>query len=157
MKLSAVLLMFVSLAASSSFSIPDRGDAVYDTSGTASVVQAGYAQIQADAGSTVPAGYLVFSFRSGGVLVSEATVPEMRPILRGRSYAAYYGTVNTGVAMVNPNSTDAVVSFYFTPGSTFCDCPNHRAAVLCFRHTLKSRGSSTKRRLAFSSHRLWGP
>jgi hypothetical protein len=42
----------------------------------------------------------------------------------GRLYAEYFGPVNTGVAMVNPSSTDAIVSFYFTPGFQFCDCPN---------------------------------
>src|ERR1700733_12195245 len=106
------------------FSISDRGAATYDTGGTGSAVTVGYAQVQANAGSTTPAGYLIFGFKDNGVLVSEATVPEVRPITSGRVYAAYYGAVNTGVAMVNPNSTDAVVSFYFTPGSIFCDCPN---------------------------------
>jgi hypothetical protein len=80
--------------------------------------------VQANTGSSTPAGDLIFSFKDNGILVSETTVPEMLPLTSGRIYAAYYGRVNTGIAMVNPSSTDATVSFYFTPGSDFCDCPN---------------------------------
>src|SRR5882724_9879967 len=79
MKLSSILLVFMcSVAASYSltgldnpplFSIPDRGAVSYDTSGMASALTVGYAQFQADAGSSMPAGYLVLSFRNHGVLV----------------------------------------------------------------------------------------
>jgi hypothetical protein len=114
----------ISLNNAAPFSISDRGTAVYDTTGSGSSLTTGYAAVQANAGSTTPAGYLTFSFTQDGVLVSRVTVPEVRPISDGRLYAAYYGSVNTGIAMVNPNSVDAVVQFYFTPGSSFCDCPN---------------------------------
>ena len=112
------------LDTSTSFSIRDGGALVSSTNGANSGLTVGYAEVQATTGSMTPAGSLVFSFREHGVLVSETSVPEVRPITSGRIYAAYFGPVNTGVAMVNPNSTDAIVSFYFTPGSQFCDCPN---------------------------------
>ena len=113
-----------SLDKSIPFSIPNRGAAVYSTSGANTGLTVGYAAVQPNTGSTTATGYLVFSFRKNGVLVSEASVPEVRPITSGLIYVSYFAAVNTGVAMVNPNSTDAVVSFYFTPGSQFCDCPN---------------------------------
>src|SRR5215831_18207407 len=112
------------LSTSNSFSIRDGGAIVSSTSSANSGLTVGYAEVQASAGSTTPAGSLVFSFRENGVLVSETSVPAVRPITSGRIYAAYFGPVNTGVAIVNPNSADAIVSFYFTPGSQFCDCPN---------------------------------
>jgi len=48
------------------------------------------------------------------VLVTEATVPASAAIQSGRIYAEVNGPVNTGVAFANPNSQDAVISFYFT-------------------------------------------
>ena len=106
-----------------SFSISDQGAATYDTRGTGSGLTVGYARVQANAGSTTPAGYLIISLKENGVLVSEVTVPAVLPITSGRIYADNAGPGRTGIAMVNPNSTDAVVSFYFTPGFLFCDCP----------------------------------
>jgi hypothetical protein len=102
----------------------DRAAVTYDTNGTESGVTVGYALVQPNAGSSTPAGDLIFSLKDNGILVSETTVPEMMPLTSGRMYAAYFGRVNTGIAMVNPNSTAATVSFYFTSGSDFCDCPN---------------------------------
>jgi hypothetical protein len=72
-------------------------------------------------GSTAPAGYLTFRYRTNGVLVSEASVPISSPITSGRIYSvvdggsfALNGPTTTGVAIVNPNSTAATVTFYFT-------------------------------------------
>jgi hypothetical protein len=96
---------------------------MYDTDAKTSGMTVGYARIQANSDSTTPAGHLIFSLRQNGVLVSETTVPEVKPMRSGRIQAVMLPAVTTGVAMVNPNSTDAVVSFYFTPGSQFCDCP----------------------------------
>jgi hypothetical protein len=112
------------LDGSISFSIPNRGAAVYSTSDANRGLTVGYAAVQASTGSRTAAGYQVVSFKKNGVSVSEASVPEVRPITSGRIYVSYFAAVNTGVAMVNPNSTDAIISFYFTPGFLFCDCPN---------------------------------
>ena len=48
------------------------------------------------------------------MLVSEAGVPATSPALRGRIYAYVSGTVNTGIALANPNDSQATVSFFFT-------------------------------------------
>ena len=101
-----------------SFSIADRGAITpLDTNGSAGSVTTGYARVQANTGSTTPSGFLIFSYTRNGVQVSEATVPEMRPISLARIHASVDGAVNTGVAIVNPNSTAVTVSFYLTDAS----------------------------------------
>jgi hypothetical protein len=96
-----------------SYSVPDRGAAVYDTLGSGSLT-VGYARVQPNTGSTTPAGYLTFSYRTNGVLVSETSVPISSPMTSGRLFSFVNGPTNTGVAIVNPNSTAATISFYFT-------------------------------------------
>jgi hypothetical protein len=74
----------------------------------------GYANIQPSAGSYTPSGLAIFGFRQNNVLVTEAGVPASPAIKSGRTYAEVNALVNTGLAMVNPNGGDAIVSFYFT-------------------------------------------
>ncbi|HYR83036.1 MAG TPA: hypothetical protein VE422_03045 [Terriglobia bacterium] len=104
----------IGLANPTPFTISDRGAKSFTTFGTAATTSVGYARLQADAGSTTPAGYLVFSVNQNGVLISEATVPATRPVQSGRIYAEVAGSVNTGLAIVNPSTSPAAVSFYFT-------------------------------------------
>lgn len=98
----------------STFAVPESGGVLRTTSGSSSSVVVGSARVQADAGSTVPAGFAVFGFRQGNVLVTEAAVPAAPPMRSGRIYAEVNGSVTTGLAIANPNSEAATVSFYFT-------------------------------------------
>jgi len=77
-------------------------------------MQMGSAREVAPAGQAVPSGLAIFSYRQNGVLVSEAGVPASSPLLRGRIYASVDGAVNTGIALANPNDSQATVSFFFT-------------------------------------------
>src|SRR5215831_10262111 len=52
-------------------------------------------------------------FRQNDILVSEAGVAASSLIQSGRVYAEISGPVNTGLAITNPNSQPATVSFYF--------------------------------------------
>jgi hypothetical protein len=61
-----------------------------------------------------PSGLAIFSYRQNGVLVSEAGVPASTAMLRGRIYANVSGSVNTGIALANPNDSQATISFFFT-------------------------------------------
>src|SRR5207249_24529 len=79
-----------------------------------SSMQMGSAREVAPAGQAVPSGLAIFSYRQNGVLVSEAGVPASSPMLRGRIYASVDGAVNTGIALANPNDSQATVSFFFT-------------------------------------------
>ena len=54
------------------------------------------------------------AFDGTNVLVTEAAVPTSPLIQSGRIYAEVSGPVNTGVAIVNPNSQPAEVAFFFT-------------------------------------------
>jgi len=95
----------------------DRGGISLMTSGSASVVIAGYARIQPDNISTTPAGLAIYGLRQGGVLVSETGVPASPLIKSGRLYAEVVGSVRTGVAFANPNATAAAIDIYFTDGT----------------------------------------
>ena len=102
-------------AGSESFSIPDLGGWSITSSGTAETVRVGYGRIRANTGSTTPSGIAIFQFRnSQGVLISEAGVPAAEPVLEGRLFAEVNGSVNTGLALANPNDVPAIISFYFT-------------------------------------------
>ena len=48
------------------------------------------------------------------MLVSEAGVPAAPLIQSGRIYAELNGSIDTGIAIANPNDQPATVSFYFT-------------------------------------------
>src|SRR5262249_52757745 len=84
------------------------------TTGIKPAVTAGYARISADPGSVTAAGFAIFSLQQNGVVISEASVPAAHAIRSGRILASAGATANTGIAIVNPNSTTANISFYFT-------------------------------------------
>ena len=96
------------------FTFPDNGGFSASTAATATSTTSGYARIQPGAGGTAPAGLAIFGFTSGGVIVSEAGVPASPLIESGRIYAEVAGAVNTGLAIANPNSGPATVTFNFT-------------------------------------------
>jgi hypothetical protein len=98
---------------SRSFSIANLGASLAATDGSGSQT-VGYARIQPDASNTAPAGVAIFGYRQAGALVSEAAVPVTAPMASGRISAKVGGSVNTGLAIANPNSTAATVSFHFT-------------------------------------------
>ncbi|PYS24502.1 MAG: hypothetical protein DMG11_24310, partial [Acidobacteria bacterium] len=56
----------------------------------------------------------IFGLRQNDVLVTEASTPATRSIQAGRIYAEITGTINTGLAIVNPNNQAATLSFFFT-------------------------------------------
>jgi hypothetical protein len=93
------------------------GGGTYWKSSTPDPLQVGYARLQPGAGSPQPNGMVIFSFRSQGILVSEASVPASPLIQAGRLYAETGGTARTGIAIANPNDSDATISFYFTDTS----------------------------------------
>jgi hypothetical protein len=110
-------LAHLDLFASTSFSVANRGGASLTSSGTGSSVSVGYGQIQPFAGSTTPAGVAIFDFRQNNILVSEVGVPATPALSSGRIYAEIAGAVDAGLAIANPNSTTAVINFYFTDAS----------------------------------------
>ncbi len=101
-------------ASQRSFFAADRGAVSLNTDGAAGVLRVGYSRVQVSSGSSLPAGVAIIGLRQGGVLVSEASVPISPLVLSGRLYAEVSPTVNTGVAIANPNGQPVTVSFHFT-------------------------------------------
>ena len=99
----------------STFAVPNRGGMSAQSLGAArGNIDVGYARIETDAGSALPAGFAIFGLRQNNVLVSEAAVPASSTIRSARIYAETGGGVNTGLAIANPNAQPATISFYFT-------------------------------------------
>jgi hypothetical protein len=95
------------------FTIVNLGgtSSITDGSGGLSV---GYARIQPNAGSTTPSGVAIFGASKGTTLFTEAGVPASPRLTSARIYAEVTGTVNTGVAIANPNDQPATINFHFT-------------------------------------------
>ena len=96
------------------FSVPDRGGIFLISQSTSPELHVGYGQVETDDGMGPPAGLAIFSSRVNGVLVSEAGVPAVPPVLEGRIFAETDGAVRAGIAMANPNDTAATITFFFT-------------------------------------------
>jgi hypothetical protein len=96
------------------FLITDRGGTSTASTGGSEITSVGYGRISPDLTTTTPSGLAIFGYTQDGVLVSEAGVPARAPLNGGRIFAEVNGPVNTGLAIANPNATDAVVAFYFT-------------------------------------------
>ena len=96
------------------FTTPDQGGTSLTTLGNAPAINVGYGRIRPDAGSTTPAGVAIFGFRAGDFLVSETSVPATATLTSGQIYAEVDGSLNTGLAIVNPNDQRATIDFFFT-------------------------------------------
>ena len=94
-----------------SYSFPDRGGFTFSTTGSPVSTVTGYVSVQSNDAS--PAGVSIFSLRQRNVLITEAAVPNSAPVSFGRIYAEVSDRVNTGLAIANPNSQAAQVSFFF--------------------------------------------
>jgi hypothetical protein len=104
----------VTFAQQTSFSVKDRGGLSLRSAGTLSRIAVGYASIQPSQFSATPVGLTILGFRQNNVLVTEAGVPASPLIQSGRIYAEVSSSINTGLAIANPNSQPATVSFFFT-------------------------------------------
>jgi hypothetical protein len=105
---------------SRSYSIAPRSAVKIATPGTAPSTLAGAAQVTPSADSRTPSGVAVFSFKNAGVTVTEAGVPATRLGNAFRLYAensgvdGQPGSIQTGIALANPTSTSALVTFELT-------------------------------------------
>lgn len=96
------------------FAVSDRGGVSVSTRDSDGVLETGHSRVQPNQGDTSPAGVAIFSFRPDGILLGEAGVPATGTTLSGRIYAEVAGVVTTGIAIANPSSEDANVTFFFT-------------------------------------------
>jgi len=102
------------LTSTYNFSVTDRGATSLTTAGSMPSTTVGYARIQPNTGNSVPSGLAIFGFRENNVLVTEAGVPATPSIQSGRIYAQISAATNTGLAIANPNTQAAAITFFFT-------------------------------------------
>ncbi len=96
------------------FAVTSQGGYTSTATASGSALKIGYARIQTNGGAATPSGLAIFSVRNGNMVVSETSVPASPLIQSGRIYAEVNGSVNTGLAIANPNAQAATVSFFFT-------------------------------------------
>ena len=101
------------------FSISQRTSFKFVTAGTGAAVQSGSVQIAPDSGSAAPVAEAIFSFKSGGITVSEAAVPAtsgsaLRMYVEASGAPGTAGAIQSGVAVSNLSSTPATVNFDLT-------------------------------------------
>src|SRR5262249_45940956 len=141
------------------FVLATRGGLSAETAGAATPLSVGFARMQTSSG-TAGSGLAFVSYRQGGVLVSEAAFAATAPIRSGRTYVEVGGALNTGIALANPSSQTASVSFFFTDatGANFGESnisipPNSQIAAFVneapFRNALGSRPISDARTFTF--------
>src|SRR5215467_7141861 len=104
------------IGSSATFSIVQHGLVSFASSNPASITT-GYASIQIPSstnGRGLPYGLTIIGDRQDGVLVSEASVPAQALVNSSRMYVEVAGAANTGIAIANPNTQPARITFYFT-------------------------------------------
>jgi hypothetical protein len=97
------------------FTLSDRSMTSIATRESPAQTTTGYASISSAPGPA-PAGLAIFGYRQNGIMISEASVPAAGLLTRAR-LAAEIGSARTGLAIANPSSDPATVSFYFTDAS----------------------------------------
>jgi uncharacterized repeat protein (TIGR01451 family) len=102
------------------FTIHDRAGISGTTDGSGGL-SLGYVRVQESPGGVPPSGVAIFGYRSNNVLVSETGVPAVPEITSGRIYVEISNSsntsLNTGIAIANPNSSPVTISFFFTDTS----------------------------------------
>jgi len=102
------------------YSIPVGGVFRLQTDGFPASARAGWVLLTPDAGTSTPVGAGVFSYGSGGILVSESGIPAAASSLHARVYVDLSGGHDTGLAIANPAGTNADITIkaYRTDGVT---------------------------------------
>ncbi len=143
-------------AAVQPYSIPNAGANYWTATSMSTAITIGSARVQTAQGSPPSHGVAVFSYRSNGVLISEASVPASAPVQTGRIYAESGGAVRTGLAIANPNEQGVSISFYFTDkdGVSFNSGTmtlGSRQQFAAFLDEAPFRGPATARSFTFMS------
>ncbi len=103
------------------YAFNERGGMLVTTSSTSSSIAsmasmlAGYGLIDPDISTPRPDAVAIFSYRQGGVVVSETSVPASAAIRHGTIYVDVASNgARTGVAIANPGPNNATLTFSFT-------------------------------------------
>ena len=102
------------------FTLSPGGGAALRTDGASGVLSVGFAKVLTNTGTTQPGGFGIFELRSNATVVSEATVPASAPVLNTAFFVEVGGNITTGIAIANPNTQSATVTFdYQDPAIRF--------------------------------------
>ncbi len=98
--------------ANSSFKywIPADGLFRFQTDGIPAAAKAGWLLLTPDAGTSAPVGAGVFSYGSGGILVSESGIPAAASTTHARVYVDLSRGHDTGLAIANPANMNASIT-----------------------------------------------
>lgn len=104
------------------YSLPARSARALKTSGTGSSTVVGWARIVPSGSSASPAGSALFSYKPANVTVSETSAAAMRSGSAFRMYvessgnfsASAPGSIESGLAIANPNANAATVNYELT-------------------------------------------
>jgi hypothetical protein len=96
------------------YSVSNQGGTSLTATQETNSITTGFGSVLPANNGAAPAGLAIFQLRQNGVLVTEASVPMTQPVKSGRIYAEINSPVNTGLAIANPNTRHANVSFFFT-------------------------------------------
>ena len=91
------------------YSIPPDGVYQVELDAAAPGLATGYAVLNSAAGTSAPAGAIIFRLLTNDTVVTEAAVPASPATTLSRVYASYLGA-RTGVAIANPSQQTANVS-----------------------------------------------
>jgi hypothetical protein len=127
-----------STISNSPYSIPARSSARIVTSGTGAAIQTGSVRLVPAGSSRTPSGSTVFTFRSGGVTVTESGVPALRSGTAFRTYvetagnftAAAEASIQTGLAIANSAAAPASVTLQIGALTASLSIPANGQSVL---------------------------
>jgi TonB family protein len=100
------------------YSIPQRSSIKLQTPATGASIQSGSLQIVSDSGNT-PAPVAIFSYKSGGITVSEAAIASvsgtaLRMYVQASGTLGTAGARQTGIALANLSADPSTVTFALT-------------------------------------------
>src|SRR5262249_25449439 len=102
-----------------SYSIAPRSATQFVTAGDSNAVGAGSIRIIPSQNDAAPVGSLVFSYRAGGIRVTEAGLAASSAGFAFRLYAEGSQSTQSGIAITNPSSTAARVTLeLINPGGS---------------------------------------
>src|SRR5439155_15366640 len=103
------------LAQQQLYAFNERGGTLVTKSSTAATISTGYVLIDPDISTPRPDAVAIFSYRQGGVVVSETSVPANAAIRHGTVYVEVTNNgVKTGIAIANRGPNTARLTFSFT-------------------------------------------
>jgi len=93
------------------YSIPKGGAVRFQTDGAPTTTRTGWVKLTPDAGTSTPVGAGVFGYNPGNFLVTESGVPTAAATTHARIYVDMSLGHGTGLAIGNPGSTSATITF----------------------------------------------